>query len=720
MATHPHTDNPELDDALERLFSLQTFGIKLGTGPITALLEEFGNPHRQFPALHVAGTNGKGSVCAMLASVLQERGLRVGLYSSPHLVRFNERIRVNGQPIGDDRLALYTREMLPAIERHECTFFEGTTAMGFRYFTEEACDIAVIETGLGGRLDATNVLEPIACAITSIGFDHMKHLGDTLEKIAYEKGGIIKPQTPVVVGRVAPMLREVFEEKGRVESATVRFVDDFCRALYHDVDFTATTASFMIDGSEISRLRIGLVGRHQVENARVALGVIEEIRERFALDEATLRRGFERIRENTGIRGRFESVNSAPHVVIDVAHNPDGARVLVDTLSSLRLGQRKIRFVFGAVQDKEVSEIMKVFRPMAVRLYAVRAESDRSLPAEEIAHRSEQTGIRTILAGSVEAGITMAMNDAEENDVVVICGSFYVVGEAIELMESRNKFPGGIVFEPASRNRQEQTGSSTVSDRQTPEGNDGASTSRVVPETASVLASRSSELKRMSVKEWNESEQPRERLMSLGAESLSDAELLAILLRTGTKAEDVVQVSRNLLMHFESLADLARRDYRELQQIAGIGPTKAVTLAAAFEIARRVKAKPFAGKPKIQSPEDVANIYIPELRHAQKEQFHVLILNTANQVIRRQLVSEGNLNSSIVHPREVYRIAIIESAAAIIGLHNHPSGNPTPSREDIAITKQLVEAGRVIGIPFHDHIIIAGEEFVSLAQKGYV
>jgi DNA repair protein RadC len=222
------------------------------------------------------------------------------------------------------------------------------------------------------------------------------------------------------------------------------------------------------------------------------------------------------------------------------------------------------------------------------------------------------------------------------------------------------------------------------------------------------------------VKNWNRTEQPRERLMHLGAGALSDAELLAILLRTGTKGEDVLQVSRNLLQRFENLARISERDYRELQATPGIGPTKAVTLSASFEIARRIAASPFFARPILASPRDIARIYIPRLRGMRKEQFHVLILNSASQVVRMELVSEGSLNSSIVHPREVFRTAIVENAAGIIGLHNHPSGNPTPSREDISITHQLVEAGNILGIPFQDHIIIAGEEYVSLADRGYI
>jgi dihydrofolate synthase/folylpolyglutamate synthase len=718
MSSRPSADNPELRAALDRLFSLQTFGIKLGTGPITALLEQFGNPHRTFPAIHVAGTNGKGSVCAMIASMLREAGLRVGLYTSPHLVRFNERIRINGETISDERLALYTREMLPAIEQHECTFFEGTTAMGFRYFAEEKVDIAVIETGLGGRLDATNVLAPLVSAITSIGYDHTKHLGETLEQIAFEKAGIIKQETPAIVGRVAPMLREVFQEKGRVENAPVRFVDDFCRAIYTGMDASGVSASFMIDGRELSHVKIDLAGRHQIENARVAIGVADMLAGRFGIDDDIIRRGLGAIRMNTGIRGRFELVGDDPPVLIDVAHNADGARVLVDTLGTLTLGRPAVRFVYGAVQDKDVAEITRILQPLALMLYAVHADNDRSLPSEEIAHRSEQAGILTLHSGSVASGIQQALDDAMPDDIIVICGSFFVVGEALEVLDDLlpNRSNGMIADAPIRASSSDES-NATVSER---ESLDSDSSTATASETAQPKISIETSPKRLTVKDWNASEQPRERLMKLGPAALSDAELLAILLRTGTKNEDVIQVSRNILQRFHKLHHLGSRDYKELQAISGIGPTKAVTLAAAFELARRIKVDSFGDRPKIGGPEDVAEIYIPRLRGHQKEQFHVLILNTANQVIRFELISEGNLNSSIVHPREVYRTAIVENAAAIIGLHNHPSGNPTPSREDIAITKQLVEAGKIIGIPFHDHIIIAGEEYVSLAQKGYV
>jgi dihydrofolate synthase / folylpolyglutamate synthase len=703
------TTSAELRSALERLFSLQTFGIKLGLDPVTQLLAEFGDPHRTFPAIHVAGTNGKGSVCAMLASILRARGLRVGLYASPHLVDFSERIRVDGIPIDEERLALYAREMLPAIERIGCTFFEGTTAMGFRYFADERVDVAIVETGMGGRLDATNVLNPLVAAITSISLDHTKHLGETLEAIAAEKAGIIKPDTPAVVGHVSRRLRAVFEERAAEVGAPIRFVDDDVHAIYRSIDFDATTGSFMIgsddDARELSDVAIGLVGRHQIENARVALAVVDTLRSFVEVDEQTVRAGLRDVRRNTGLRGRFDRVSEAPPIVLDVAHNPDGARVLADTLTLVNGGRRNVRLVYGSVEDKDVGEIIRILSPVTTHLHAVRAESTRSLAAEEVAQAAREAGVDTTLAGSVRRGMQQAIAAHAAGEVIVVCGSFFVVGEALTELAT--------AFE---ENGQRDMVMSSVATSRVSDDHDGGY------DAADAGPSR-----RPTVKEWSESEQPRERLMTLGAAALSDAELLAILMRTGTREHDVLTMCRRLLEHFNNdpmhegaLHRLAQRDVRELQAIPGIGPTKAVTLAAAFELGRRATAINFSKRARISGPRDVAGMFIPELRHIQKEQFHVVILNTANQVVRRVLVSEGNLNASIVHPREVFRHAIVENAAAIIGLHNHPSGNPTPSREDIAITKQLVDAGRIIGIPLHDHIIIAGEEFVSLAEKGYV
>lgn len=732
--------DPELREALRALFARQTFGIKLGLEPTLQLLEAFGNPHAGLNVVHVAGTNGKGSVCGMVASTLAERGVRVGLYSSPHLVNFRERMKVNGEMISEKTLAMYAREMMPEIERIGCTFFEGTTAMAFRYFAEQNVDAVVLETGMGGRLDSTNVVTPMVSAITSIGLDHTKHLGESYEEIAREKGGIIKPNVPAVIGRVRPHLREVFAELAARVDAPLLFVDDYCRALYRDISFQGTVGSFVVGDWEFDNLLIELAGLHQVENTRVALTVLNTIAERFGLDEQIIRRGFAHIKKNTGIAGRFDLVRTAPNVILDVAHNADGAKVLADTLRRIIGDEGRVRVVFGAVRDKDIGGALRTVAPLAEHLYAVSADNPRSLPSDEIAWWGKEAAIPTTDAGTVEEGVACALRDAEKEDTILIFGSFFVVGEGVTTLEGlkREEDPEEEVTatkeqnlsekrsnEPTAQITQETdftytiTNPITTMNPRSPLSGGEDTYAPDVEQLSEEERNGTGSTKRRGLKDWSPEEQPRERLLEKGAAVLSSAELIAILLRTGTRNKDVLQVSRELIHAFgNGLVDLAGRDVKELQRIGGIGPTKAVTLAAAFELGKRVVAHSFAQRSIITGPKDVAKIFIPRMRTLRKEQFHVIILNTAGQIIRTDLVSEGTLNSSVVHPREVYRTAIIESAASIIGLHNHPSGNPQPSKEDLAITKQLVESGRVIGIPFHDHIIIAGEQYVSLADKG--
>ncbi|MCE2503392.1 MAG: DNA repair protein RadC [Chlorobi bacterium] len=711
-----HIRNPELHNALQQLFARQAFGVKLGLDSTRELLSTVGAPQEGLPVLHVAGTNGKGSVCAMLASVLAEAGMKVGLYSSPHLVDFRERIRVNGVAISEDRLALYAKEMMSEIERIGCTFFEGTTVMGLRYFAEENVDIVVLETGMGGRLDATNVVKPMLSIITSIGLDHTRHLGETYEAIAMEKAGIIKASTPVLVGRIRPRLKPVFAERAAKVGSDITFIEDVSRALHRRTSLDETVGSFIVREQEIEHLSIDLPGKHQIENARLALTALQMLPEEYRPQAETLRKGFRSIRSNTGIRGRFDHVMTSPDLVLDVAHNKDGVKVLVGTLQSLLEGEGHVRFVYGSVQNKNVAEIAELLVPLASTLYAVCADSSRSLPSDEIAHWCSNAGINTIDAGSVSNGLKLALRKVKENEIIVVCGSFFVVGEAIDTLGS---------IDPANQSLNLALNSDVTGGYDRTPHMIEMHLREKGPEGLEV-ENKSEKEPRATVKEWHPNEQPRERLIKLGPPALSDAELLAILLRTGTPDKDVLQLSRELLQTFgdgltgDLLIDIAGRDLKELQQIHGIGPTKAVTLAAAFELGNRVIARSFAARPVIEGPKDVARLFIPRMRALRKEQFHVIIQNTAGQVIRTELVSEGNLNSSIVTPREVYRTAVVESAASIIGLHNHPSGNPKPSSEDIAVTRQLIDAGRILNIPFNDHIIVAGEQYVSMVEEGYV
>ena len=752
MTDNLHTiQDPVLREALHKLFARQTFGIKLGLEPTRELLAAFDSPHHNLNVIHVAGTNGKGSTCAMLASVLSEAGFRTGLYASPHLVNFRERMRVNGEMISEERLALYARQMMPEIERIGCTFFEGTTAMAFRYFAEEQTDVVVLETGMGGRLDSTNVVTPMVSVITSIGLDHTKHLGETFEEIAQEKAGIIKPNVPVVVGRIRPRLRQVFSEVAQSVGSELQFVDDICRAVPKETGLQGTRADFMLGTREFLDAHIELAGEHQIENASVALVTLANLPEEYRVDDEALRNGFAHIRSNTGISGRFHHINSNPDIVLDVAHNSDGANALVRTLQHSYRGKGRIRVVYGAVKDKDVESILKIVAPLIRHVYAVASSNPRSLPSDEIAWHATNLDIPVTDVGSVEDGIKKAVQDVSVDEGIVIFGSFFVVGEALtairmmqaganRAIQNENIADESIRRYTSSKSADYPVPPITTTPTHSTMNSSTKEDSGAMPAPANYSdgkqKKRPTTSSHRSVKDWNPTEQPRERLIKYGAQTLSNAELIAILLRTGKRGKDVLQVSRELLHALsnsqkddavddekndkknKALVDVAGRDLKELQRIDGIGPTKAVTLAAAFELSNRIVARTFEDRPVIRGPEDIARIFVPRMRALRKEQFHVVILNTAGRVIRTELVSEGTLNSSVVHPREVYRTAIIESAASIIGLHNHPSGNPEPSKEDIAITRQLVDAGHVLGIPFHDHMIIAGESYTSLVERG--
>ncbi len=718
MTTSQKNLETNLQSILARLFARKTFGIKLGLEPITALLERIGSPHLNLQVVHVAGTNGKGSVSAMIASILEEAGYRVGLYASPHLVDFRERMRVAGVPITTEELAAYAEEMMPHIEETGCTFFEGTTAIALRYFAERNVDVVILETGMGGRLDATNVVTPLLSVITSIGLDHTRHLGTTYEEIAGEKGGIIKQGLPAVVGPVRPRLHKVFDRIAEERETTITYVEESVRSIHHETSLQQSVATFMTPRGELKNVALDLPGRHQVANARVAIAAIERLDDHLPVSNEAIVRGLRHVRGRTGIAGRLQLVPGTPEIMLEVAHNPDGVRVLVDLLEQALPEGRRVTALFGAVREKSTEEVMEILAPHVDLVYAVSAHSERSLPSDEIAYAAQAAGIATEDLGDVANGVRHALASGEDDDILLVIGSFFVVGEAIATLREIGRLPGkeGPFGVMSLEEKRERYGEEYVEVPESPPREE------MVPEDPEAPGNTG----HRSVREWDPSEQPRERLRTLGAAALSDAELLAILLRTGTRNRDVVSVARDLLHAFSSrvttdrLIDITGRDLAELETIDGIGPVKAVTLAAAFELGNRVVARSFSERPVIGNPQNVAGYFIPRFRASKKEEFHVVLLNTAGRIIRYDRVSEGGLNSSIVHPREVFRAAIIEGAASIIGLHNHPSGNPEPSREDLAVTRQLVEAGNLLGIPFRDHIIIAGEVYTSLAERGVI
>lgn len=421
-------------ETIDYLFGLQKHGIKLGLSNSNQLMGLMGDPHRQFRSVHVAGTNGKGSTAAFLSGMLLTAGYRVGLYTSPHLVSFTERIRINNVPVTEDRVIdlaerVRTRyEGLPSAEGGALTptFFEVTTAMAFTCFTEERVDVAVIEAGMGGRLDSTNVITPLVSVITNIDLEHTEFLGDTIEKIAGEKAGIIKQGVPVVSGAVQPEAIAVIERKAARAGAPVyRFPKDFraepaASAGYQEFDYRGI-------GSSFPGLRIAMAGRHQVENACMALAAIECLSDRgIAVPEAALRNGL----AGAAWEGRLERVAERPDIYLDGAHNPASARVLADAVRDLKKGYRHLVLVIGILMDKDYQGIVSQLAPLADRIIVTKPHYSRALDVGSLAAEMGVFHRMVDSAETVAEAIGLARQGAAENDLILITGSLYTVGDA--------------------------------------------------------------------------------------------------------------------------------------------------------------------------------------------------------------------------------------------------------------------------------------------------
>ena len=414
-------------DALDFLFARTTGIWKLGLERVEAFLHSLGDPHRALHVLHVAGTNGKGSVCAMLEAVLRAKGLRVAKYTSPHLVDFRERFLIDGEPIDPERIVAFVERWTPEVERLHATFFEATTAMAFQFFAEAAVDVAIIETGLGGRLDATNVLTPLVAAVTNIGIDHVEYLGATREEIAYEKAGIFKYGVPAIIGDPDPAIRALLARHAREHGAApVRVVYDEDGP--RDVKIGADGTSFALPGLGVAAaLATPLLGAHQAANAAVAAAALDALPPSFAPTGDELRRGLAHVR----LPGRFQRWGK---YLFDVAHNPDGAAVVATTLASIR-PPRPLVAVLSVLGDKDWRAIMDVLGPVVdeyVLTIAPTAPASRtwSLPVA-LAH-ARAKGWNAEVVRDFDRALARA---AEQGASVLVTGSFHTVGDAMARLE---------------------------------------------------------------------------------------------------------------------------------------------------------------------------------------------------------------------------------------------------------------------------------------------
>lgn len=428
---------PSYEAARERLYELQQFGIHLGLDTISSLLSELGNPQERIPVLHVAGTNGKGSVAAITASILQAAGIRAGLYTSPHLLDFPERIQVQGRCIPEDRVVdlFNTIQALPSFSVPP-TFFEVATAMAFRYFADERVEIAVLEVGLGGRFDATNVCRPIGTVITNISFDHEKHLGSSLEAIAFEKAGIVKRNVPLVMGPVNPSVAGVLEEQARQKQArTFRFGSEF-----RCISRSSGAFDFIGMHHEFVNLHCALDGEHQTVNAACAVALLEAcVMPRIRIPERAVRRGLEQV----SWPGRLERLRRHPEILCDGAHNPAAADCLKIHLQA-RLSEeqeRRLILMVGMMQDKNVSVFLKAVVPLADVVILTRINSSRAATVHAL--KEALPGIdRPVYECDVpEAAFDLATGLASDNDLICVTGSLFLVGHVKSLMMGRTYEP---------------------------------------------------------------------------------------------------------------------------------------------------------------------------------------------------------------------------------------------------------------------------------------
>lgn len=391
---------------------------KPGLQTTFALDDHFGHPHQKYKTIHVAGTNGKGSCSHTLAAILQSQGYKVGLYTSPHLVDFRERIRVNGECVPEQYVIDFVEENRAFFEPLHPSFFELTTAMALKYFAEQKVDYAVIEVGLGGRLDCTNIITPILSIITNISFDHTQFLGNTLAEIAGEKAGIIKPGVPVVIGEYLPETRTVFEKKAKSENAPILFAQDF------DADH--------LESSETCDVDMELKGSYQERNKKTILTALHILRQKLAISDEAIREGFAHVCELTGLRGRWEKLNDTPLTICDTGHNLAGWSYLAPQINAVKAETKHI--VFGMVDDKDVVHVLQLLKEKLenrVKYYWTQPSTKRAIPVEKLSELALKLGLHGETYHSVKEAYSAALKNAEKGDFVFVGGSSYVVADLL-------------------------------------------------------------------------------------------------------------------------------------------------------------------------------------------------------------------------------------------------------------------------------------------------
>ena len=401
---------------------------KEGLSTTIALDNHLGNPHRRFATIHVAGTNGKGSTSHTLAAILQESGYKVGLYTSPHLVDFRERIKVNGKMASKEYVIDFVESHKAFFEPLQPSFFELTTAMAFNYFAQEQVDVAVIEVGLGGRLDCTNIITPALCIITNISPDHTQFLGNTLAGIAGEKAGIIKPGVPVVIGETTPETKEVFTAKAKECGAPIIFAEEE-KLLQRATPLPQ--GGFAYGTAQYGTIEGELGGDYQQKNTNTLLSAIRILGEKgFAIPGDAVRKGFTNVCSLTGLNGRWQTVGEAPRTVCDAGHNIGGIKYIVEQLERESKRHTALRIVFGMVNDKDITSVLAMM-PAAATYYFTQASIKRAMPADELQAKAAQHGLNGGSYPTVQAALQAARHDSAESDLIFVGGSCFIVADLL-------------------------------------------------------------------------------------------------------------------------------------------------------------------------------------------------------------------------------------------------------------------------------------------------
>lgn len=388
--------------------------------------KHFGHPHKQFKTIHIAGTNGKGSCSHTLAAILQSAGYKTGLYTSPHLVDFRERIRVNGTPVPKDYVTSFVEENRSFFEPLHPSFFELTTAMAFKYFAEQHVDVAIIEVGLGGRLDCTNIITPDMCIITNISFDHTQFLGNTLEKIAKEKAGIIKSGIPVVIGETSTETRTVFENKATETHAPITFAED--EPLVEDWE-TGTDGYRIYQTKDYADLKGELGGLYQIKNTNTILTAIRQLKQiGYTITEQDVRNGFANVCKLTGLMGRWQTIETSPKVICDTGHNVGGISYIVEQLKHETY--KHLHIVIGMVNDKDISGVLSLL-PKDADYYFTQASVKRALPAEEMAQKAYAANLQGSYYDNVQTALEAAKAKADKDDLIFVGGSSFIVADLL-------------------------------------------------------------------------------------------------------------------------------------------------------------------------------------------------------------------------------------------------------------------------------------------------